>query len=168
MAAAGGPEAVWRCPLLDLLLLLLVAGPTLCWNDPGECCRVFRPLASPFQPPYAGARRLRGDRFPLRLICSLPGSFALPSGDGWEWAGWFSCPFLSPPSPGLQPRSLSEPGWLHTHLRLVLLTWLADATVACCCHGRLLLWFVVVMPPAVSGSQLVERAASLGGWWLES
>ncbi|XP_020032505.2 store-operated calcium entry-associated regulatory factor [Castor canadensis] len=34
MAAAGGPEAVWRCPLLDLLLLLLVAGPTLCWNDP--------------------------------------------------------------------------------------------------------------------------------------
>lgn len=39
MAAAGGPEAPGRCPLLSLLLLLLTAGPALGWKDPGECCR---------------------------------------------------------------------------------------------------------------------------------
>ncbi|XP_044925337.1 store-operated calcium entry-associated regulatory factor isoform X2 [Mustela putorius furo] len=34
MAAAGGPEATGRCPLLSLLLLLLLAGPALGWKDP--------------------------------------------------------------------------------------------------------------------------------------
>lgn len=36
VAAVGRPGAV-RCPLLLLLSFLLVAGPALCWNDPGEC-----------------------------------------------------------------------------------------------------------------------------------
>lgn len=36
VAAVGLPRAV-RCPLLLPLSFLLVAGPALCWNDPGEC-----------------------------------------------------------------------------------------------------------------------------------
>lgn len=42
MAAAGGPGADRRCPLLGLLLLL-IAGPALGWNDPSEYC-LHRPL----------------------------------------------------------------------------------------------------------------------------
>ncbi|XP_069872360.1 store-operated calcium entry-associated regulatory factor isoform X2 [Dipodomys merriami] len=34
MAAAGGRGGAERCLLFDLLLLLLIAGPALCWNDP--------------------------------------------------------------------------------------------------------------------------------------
>lgn len=66
MAAPGGSEAAGRCPLLSFLLLLLIAGPALGWQDPGECCR--HPALS------ASAQRPSGRQFrspplgPLALI----------------------------------------------------------------------------------------------------
>lgn len=72
VAAVGRPGAA-RCSLLRLLSFLLVAGPALCWNDPGECR-------------LAGARHLRRcllDQFPPvcpllahLLLGTLSGSFA--------------------------------------------------------------------------------------------
>lgn len=97
MAAVGGPGAVGRCHLFGLLLLLLIGGPVLGWNNPGECCS-HSPLPAALS---LLSRGFAGDHFrlpplelfcsnssfssPFLFICEPPGAFGLPRSPTGEW-----------------------------------------------------------------------------------
>lgn len=164
MAAAGGPKATRCCPFFGLLLLLLIAGPTRGWNDPGECCPHSLLLLS-----SAGAERTpSGDHIPSTLFahfhplrCSSLSCLDLllfPDkcrllGSGRGGAGrsnvinvpislpWI--PRICPPFPssGYTPHPLSLAGNLVPHLRLLF-----------CCQECLMSWLFSWLPVATPES----------------